>query len=452
MPYNFSLMPFASLHMTNTFQNHISQNLAFLNKSKLLIAISGGLDSVALTHLCKEAKLDISLAHCNFNLRGDESDADEEFVLQLAEDWDLEVFIESFDTEIYAKEHKLSTQMAARELRYDWFASLAQQLGFDYILTAHHADDTLETMLINLTRGTGLDGLTGIPEVNFNIVRPLLPFSREAIETYAKAHKLKWREDSSNATNKYVRNQLRHEVIPVLKTINPQLLQNIATTIINLQSSQQIIEDAIVRIQKKAVTIDNDVIKLNIKKLQKLSNPKVYLYELLKDFNFTNWDDVTNLLTAQSGKQVFSETHRLLKDRTHLLLTEQSFQEEAESILISEKDTSVETPFGTLFFDEADAVFEKKSNRIFVDKALLKYPLTLRKWQEGDFFYPLGMKGKKKLSKYFKDEKLSLVDKENVWVLCSGEAIVWVVGLRADERFKVSGQTKQILNIRHEPA
>ena len=272
--------------MIHTFKTHIEKSLSFLHKSKLLIAISGGLDSVVLTHLCHEAKLNFSLAHCNFNLRGDESDADEEFVLQLAEDLDLEVFIESFDTEIYAKGHKLSTQMAARELRYDWFSSLAQQLGFDYILTAHHADDTFETLLINLTRGTGLDGLTGIPEVNFNIVRPLLPFSREQIETYAKEDRLKWQEDSSNASNKYLRNQLRHEVIPVLKSMNPQVLQNVSTTIENLQNSQQIIEDAIVRIQKKVVTINGDVIKLNIKKLQKLSNPKVYLYELLKKAYF----------------------------------------------------------------------------------------------------------------------------------------------------------------------
>ncbi len=433
--------------MTQDFQKHLNQNLSFLTHSKLLIAISGGLDSVVLTHLCHKNKLNFSLAHCNFNLRGDESNADEEFVLQLAEDLDLEVFIESFETEVYAKEHKLSTQMAARELRYDWFSTLAQQLGFDYILTAHHADDTLETLLINLTRGTGLDGLTGIPEVNFNIVRPLLPFSREQIESYAKENKYHWREDSSNASNKYLRNQLRHEVIPVFKSMNPQVLQNVSMTIENLQNSQQIIEDAMVRIQKKVVTIDGDVIKLNIKKLQKLSNPKVYLYELLKDFNFTNWDDVAYLLTAQSGKQVFSETHRLLKDRTHLLLTEISETEVVESILISENDSNMATPFGTLHFDEADAVFGKKSNSIFVDKALLNYPLTLRKWQEGDLFYPLGMKGKKKLSKFFKDEKLSLIDKENVWVLCSNDAIVWVVGMRADERFKITKSTQEILKI-----
>ena len=254
--------------MLNNFQNHINQNLSFLNKSRLLIAISGGLDSVVLTHLCHQLKLNIALAHCNFNLRGNESDGDEEFVLQLAEDLDLEVFIESFETEDYAKTYKLSTQMAARELRYNWFEELAEQLNFDFILTAHHADDNLETFLINLSRGTGLDGLMGIPEVNNKIVRPLLTFSREDIETYAKTNKLTWREDSSNASNKYLRNKLRHDVIPVLKEINPFLLQNFESTQNHLQDSKQIIEDTIVRIQKKAVYVDNDnVIRLSIKKL-----------------------------------------------------------------------------------------------------------------------------------------------------------------------------------------
>lgn len=434
--------------MLNNFQNHINQNLSFLNKSRLLIAISGGLDSVVLTHLCHQLKLNIALAHCNFNLRGNESDGDEEFVLQLAEDLDLEVFIESFETEDYAKTYKLSTQMAARELRYNWFEELAEQLNFDFILTAHHADDNLETFLINLSRGTGLDGLMGIPEVNNKIVRPLLTFSREDIETYAKDNKLKWREDSSNASNKYLRNKLRHDVIPVLKEINPFLLQNFESTQNHLQDSKQIIEDAIVRIQKKAVYVDNDnVIRLSIKKLKKLSNPKAYLFELLKDFNFTEWDDVTNLLDAQSGKQVFSSTHRLLKDRDYLMLIENNSEETLESISISEDKKQLKTPFGTLFFDEADAIFDAQANVIYVDKAKLKHPLILRKWEEGDFFYPSGMTGKKKLSKYFKDEKMSLIEKESTWLLCSEKDIVWVIGRRVDNRFLATENTKQILKI-----
>jgi tRNA(Ile)-lysidine synthase len=432
--------------MFKSFQEHINQSLPFLSKGKLLIAISGGLDSVVLTHLCHQLKLPISLAHCNFNLRGTESDADEDFVLQLAEDLDIEVFVESFDTEAYAKTHKLSTQMAARELRYHWFEELSSQLKYDYILTAHHADDNLETFLINLSRGTGLEGLIGIPEINGNIVRPLLKFSRDDIETYAKEQHIKWREDSSNASTKYLRNKLRHEVIPALKEINPQLLQNFNKTLSFLKDSNDIIEDSIARVQKNVVSVEGDLVKLDIKKLLELSNTKAYLYQLLKDFNFTEWNDVSDLLKAQSGKQVFSSTHRLVKDRDYLLLTELFF-EGFEEVAISEKAKEVETPIGILSFDDVNAMVGKDDHVIFVDKDKLKFPLTLRKWQEGDYFYPLGMKGKKKLSKFFKDEKLSLIEKESTWLLCSEDTIVWIIGKRADERFKVTEKTTLILKI-----
>lgn len=433
--------------MTKNFQKHITQNLTFLTEGKLLIAISGGLDSVVLTHLCHQLKLNFALAHCNFNLRADESDADEDFVLLLAEDLELEVFIESFDTDAYAKQHKLSTQLAARALRYNWFYELAEQLHFDYILTAHHADDNLETFLINLSRGTGLDGLTGIPEVNDIVVRPLLPFSRETITTYAKENHLQWRDDSSNASNKYLRNKLRHEVIPILKDINAQLLQNFQQTQNHLNDTKTIVEDAIISLQKKMVSVEGNLIKLDVKKLKKLSNPKAYLFELLKDFNFTEWNDVTDLLDAQSGKQVLSSTHRLIKDRDYLLLTEITADENYDEICISEGEKEVKTPFGVLFFDEADTVLNKKAEVVYLDKSKLKFPLKARQWQEGDYFYPSGMKGKKKLSKYFKDEKLSLIDKENIWLLCSNNDIVWIVGKRADERFMVTEKTKQILKI-----
>lgn len=432
--------------MQKNLQDYISSNLPFLKESRLLIAISGGLDSVVLTHLCARLNLNIALAHCNFNLRGEESDADEDFVMQLAEDLNLEVFIESFETEVYAKTHKLSTQMAARTLRYDWFKDLAQSLKFDYILTAHHADDNLETFLINLSRGTGLDGLIGIPEVNNNIVRPLLSFSRATIEAYANVNHLKWREDSSNASNKYMRNKLRHEVIPILKEINPQVLQNFEATQNHLQDSKCIIEDTVAKLQKKIVTVEGDLIKLNINKLKKLSNPKAYVYQLLKDFNFTEWNDVVALLDAQSGKQLFSSTHRLIKDRAFLLLSEIHANEDS-NIIIEKNTNSLEAQIGVLCFDEVNHVSEPSKTVIFVDKDKLKYPLVLRQWQEGDYFYPLGMKGKKKLSKYFKDEKLSILEKEKVWLLCSAQDIIWIIGKRADERFKITDHTKQIIKI-----
>ncbi|WP_104733942.1 tRNA lysidine(34) synthetase TilS [Hanstruepera ponticola] len=434
--------------MLKQFQDHINKNLPFLKKSKLLIAISGGLDSVVLTQLCHQLKLQISLAHCNFNLRGKESDADEDFVLNLAEDLNLEVFVESFDTENYANENKLSIQMAARELRYQWFLELATQLHFDYVLTAHHADDNLETFLINLTRGTGLEGLTGIPETNDHIVRPLLPFSREMILEYAESNNLVWREDSSNASTKYFRNKLRHDVIPILKELNPQLLQSFDKTQNHLQDSQNIIADAITRIQKKVVAIEGDNILVDIKKILKLSSPKAYLYELLKDFGFTEWDDVYKLLSSQSGKVVLSKTHRLIKNRNYLIITSLYNESDHENIKVTEHDYEIVLPIGNMIFKTVTNFSTIDRSSIYVDKDLLKYPLTVRKWEKGDYFYPFGMTGKKKLSKFFKDEKWSLPEKEQALLLVSDDdKIIWILNSRMDNRFKVTDKTTTILKL-----
>ena len=433
--------------MLNHLKTHIEKRLGFLNQSKLLIAISGGIDSVVLTHLCHKLGLNISLAHCNFNLRGKESDADEGFVLELAENLELEVFVQRFDTELYAKDNKRSIQMAARELRYSWFSELAEQLKFDFILTAHHADDNLETFLINFTRGTGLEGLTGIPEVNDKFIRPLLPFSSESILNYAQAHQIKWRDDSSNKSVKYLRNKLRHEVVPILKEINPGLLQSFQTTLNNLNESSEIVEESIDVFLKKAIeSIGDKEVRFKISEFKKLNNPKPYLFESLKEFGFNEWNDVVGLLDAETGKQVFSPTHRLIKNREYLLLSEINL-EESISISISDNVSQVETPFGILFFDEADAIFGERTNIIFADKDALNFPLTIRQYKAGDVFHPLGMTGKKKVSKYFKDEKLSLLDKENTWLLCSGDDIVWVINRRADNRFRVTENTKRILKI-----
>ena len=411
------------------------------------MAVSGGVDSVVLVHLCHNLGLNMALAHCNFNLRGNESDVDEDFVLQLAENLDLEVFVESFDTEAYAKENKRSIQMAARELRYTWFEELAEQLHFHYILTAHHADDNLETFLINFTRGTGLEGLTGIPSINGKFVRPLLPFSREMIEAYAKTNHIKWRDDSSNASTKYLRNKLRHEVIPILKDINPSLLDSFQNTLHNLQGISDIVEDKMSDMIKEGVIKLTDFgFQLDIEKIKKHNNVKAYLYQFLQDYGFKEWDDVVNLLDSQSGKQVLSHEWRLVKHRGHLLLSGLNSETNGE-IFISEEDNNIVTSLGTLVFEEVDQFFEADSQIIFVDKASLVFPLTLRKWQEGDVFCPLGMTGKKKVSKYFKDEKLSLIEKENSLLLCSENNIVWIVGRRADDRFKVTESTKSILKI-----
>ncbi len=431
----------------NDFAKHIEGHFPFLKEGRLLIAISGGIDSCVLAHLCHKMGLNIALAHCNFNLRGEESDADEDFILQLAEALDVEVFVQRFDTETYANNNKRSIQMAARELRYNWFTELAQQLQFDFILTAHHADDDLETFLINFSRGTGLEGLTGIPKENGKFMRPLLKFSSEDIKAYAENNKVKWREDSSNTSVKYLRNKLRHEVIPILKEINPSLLQSFQTTLENLKGSSAIIKASVdTFLDSASETISENEVRFKISAFKKYDNPKPYLYETLKHFGFTEWNDVLNLLDAETGKHLLSRTHRLIKNRDYVLLSPITKMAD-ETIVIDEYIKQIETPLGVLFFDEADAMFNNEPKTIYIDKDILEFPLVLRKKMEGDVFYPLGMTGKKKLSKYFKDEKLSLLDKENTWLLCSGDAIVWVVGKRADARFKVTKATKNILKI-----
>lgn len=434
--------------MLQKLTNHINKNLPFLKDKKLLIAISGGVDSVVLTHLLSALNFDISLAHCNFNLRGKESDLDEEFVVQLGKKLNLNVFKIHFNTEEFAKENKQSTQIAARELRYNWFQKLIEQNSFDYVLTAHHADDNLETFLINLTRGSGLDGFTGIPEINGNIVRPLLKFSRETILSFVKENNINWREDKSNASTKYIRNKIRHNVLPVLKEINPSLLETFAKTTEHLKESQQIIEDRIEKVASEVIITDQNNIKIDIEKINQLSNPKAYLYQLLKEYNFTEWNDVYQLISAQSGKQVLSKTHTLLKDRDFLLLSKKDFSSALEMTFQIQKNTSEITEPIHLKLEDAQEKSTENKQTIYVDKQHLVFPLKLRKWQNGDFFYPSGMTGKKKLSKYFKDEKFSLLEKQNTWLLCNkNEDIIWVLNYRQDNRFLTKEASNDILKI-----
>jgi tRNA(Ile)-lysidine synthase len=428
--------------MLQKLKEHIDSNFPFLKDKKLLIAISGGVDSVVLTQLLSDLNFDISLAHCNFQLREKESDLDEEFVKLLSQKTSNQIFTIKFDTKEFASKNKLSTQIAARELRYKWFQEIIKEHHFDYLLTAHHADDNLETFLINLTRGSGLDGFTGIPKINGNIVRPLLIFSREEIVAYAKSNTIDWREDASNASTKYIRNKIRHQVLPVLKEINPTILETFAKTIENLLESKQIIDDKIADISSEVIENKADVITINIDKIQELSKPKAYLYQLLKEYNFTEWNDVYSLLSAQSGKQVFSKTHRLLKDRAFLLLSKNTASSSTEKFLITENQTEITNPI-YLTFEEVEQKSTENKQIIYVDKKLLKYPLSIRKWQIGDFIYPLGMSGKKKLSKYFKDEKFSLIQKENAWLLCNAEnEIIWIINHRQDRRFQQENSIK----------
>ncbi|CAM3379775.1 tRNA lysidine(34) synthetase TilS [Aequorivita lipolytica] len=426
------------------FEKNIKINFPFLIGEKLLIACSGGLDSVVLTHLMKQLECEIALAHCNFSLRGKESDGDEMFVIGLAKSLEIPVFAETFDTKKFAEEHKISTQMAARDLRYNWFAEILKDFKYDYLLTAHHLDDDLETFFINLTRGTGLNGLTGIPKENNKIIRPLLKFSRQEILQYAETNNFKWREDSSNQKTDYLRNKLRLEVLPKFKETNESILKNFQKTQQNLQASQNLIDDYMGLVFKLVISGGSNSYKINIQKLKELPNTDALLYELLHGFGFTEWDDVSNLLDAQTGKMVFSKTHQLLKNRDELILTEISDENISEEFLVPK--TGITSPIN-LKIETSKYIGETEKNLIYIASEKLKFPLKLRKWRSGDSFQPFGMKGKKKLSKFFKDEKIPLTEKEKIWLLLIDDQVVWVIGHRMDDRFKVTENTSEILKI-----
>ena len=431
--------------MLAAFQKHLTAQFPFLSGKRLLVACSGGLDSMTLCSLLLRSGFDVALAHGNFGLRGEESDGDQWFVETFCSERNLRFFTTKFNTMAYADDAKVSVQMAARELRYAWFAELLQRHDFDFVLTAHHADDNLETFLINLSRGTGIDGLVGIPAAHDKIMKPLLVFSRDEIESYAKEQQIQWREDSSNASDAYLRNQIRHEVVPALKKVNPGFLTSLTDTQSHLRQAQSLVTDAANLVYKQVAIEQDDKILFKIFELKRLPNYRAYLYQWLKDFGFTAWDDVYDLVDAQSGKQVFSSEFVLLKDRETLELTRREAPE-TEVFLIGQSTELLEIPLKMSFCRVKD-ISTNGHRRIFVDEEKLQWPLTLRKWQPGDRFQPFGMDGTKKVGKFFKDEKFSLTQKAQAWLLCSGDDIVWIVGHRQDNRFKVTQTTTHILEI-----
>ncbi|UGS22654.1 tRNA lysidine(34) synthetase TilS [Flavobacterium channae] len=432
--------------MLEKFTKHIQSNFPFLTKEKFYIAVSGGIDSMVLVDLCLKLKLDFEILHCNFKLRDDESDGDMEFVESYSNKNFVKYKTICFDTKDVAQTEKESIQITARNLRYRWFYEQLQENNVSFLATAHHLDDSLETFLINLSRGTGIEGLTGIPERNDKIIRPLLPFSRIEIEEYAKENSIQWREDSSNASNKYVRNKLRHDVIPILKELNPSFLNSFKNTLNHLQEVETLIQDASQMVYKDVAQEKGTTISFDIPLLLQYKNYTAYLFQWLNQYGFTAWNDIYELVYAQSGKQVFSETHILLKDRDQLLLSSKKHTLNDNFYLIESFERKVNIPL-KLAFSRVVNIFETNSNCIFVDEDKIKFPLVVRKWHEGDYFYPSGMSGKKKLSKYFKDEKYSLLDKENQWLLCSENQIVWVIGKRADNRHIATNTTQQIIKI-----
>ena len=391
--------------MEKLFLNNIEKNFSSLLNNKFIVAVSGGVDSTVLLHLCRNLKLNFVVAHCNFKLRGKESDDDELFVKNLAAKYKISFYSNSFNTKELSNISNKSVQMIARDLRYSWFNKLSKELGIYYIITAHHIDDSIETFLINLSRGAGINGFLGIPEVNNKINRPLLAFTKDQLKSYALENKILFREDSSNKKKDYLRNQIRLEVIPKLKKINPYLLESFPKTIKKLEQSKSIIADRIAKVLSEVSFKKGEELFFEIESIKNLSNIEAYVYEIFKQYNFTQWDDIVDLLDSQTGKEVVSKTHRLLKNREYLILTKKVGLQEISTLINSSKE-EIKISAGTIIFSKADKIDKKNPYSIFLDSKKLKFPLKVRNVVSGDYFYPFGMDGKKKVSKYLKDQKV----------------------------------------------
>lgn len=456
------------MSLLKEFIKNIQQQNLFQKNDFLLLAVSGGADSVALCELCFQAGFHFEIAHCNFLLRGEESERDEKFVRQLAEKYWTKVFVKKFETKKYAKENRISIQVAARKLRYEWFEELIKnnrrqpnagdrycisdmQRHPSYILTAHHANDTIETLLMNFFKGTGIKGLQGILPIQGNIIRPLLFARKEEILAFANENNLEFVDDSSNVTNKYTRNYFRNQLIPSIQTVFPNVEENLIHNIERFKEVEVLYDQAIQFHKKKLLEKKGNEIHIPVLKLLKVQPLKTIIFEIIKDFGFTSHQtgEVINLLKSESGKFISSSTHKIIKSRDWLIIAPQNTLK-ASNILIDQDDLKIAFELGKLvikFMDSKPAKIPSSNFVATIDAKEIKFPLLLRKWKQGDYFYPLGMQKKKKLNKFFIDQKKSLSDKEKIWVIESNKRIVWIVGERIDDRFKINQSTGKILFI-----
>jgi tRNA(Ile)-lysidine synthase len=440
------------MNLLQSFQENIANEHLFSPNDRLLLAVSGGLDSAVLCELLHRAGFEFMIAHCNYRLRGAESDRDEAFVRRLGQHYGREVLVNRCDTEKYAAERRLSIQMAARELRYDWFRQIIGGWGGGgLILTAHHLDDNIETMVMNFFRGTGLSGLRGMLPRQENIVRPLLFAGRSQLLHFAEEARLTWVEDSSNESDKYTRNFFRHQVLPMVERAYPATLENLADNLNRFREIEAVYRNAVEQQKKKLLERKGDEFHIPVLKLKKAGPLLTLVHELFSPFGFTpgQTGGIAALLESPSGKFICSASHRLLKDRRWLILSPLGSTGQ-EMVVIEQDRTLVEYPAGTLRLEWLPALTGHLSSEpaiAWLDSKDIVFPLLLRKWRPGDYFYPLGMRKKKKLARFFIDQKLSLADKEKIWVLEMNRKIIWVVGRRIDDRYKITDATRQVLRI-----
>ncbi|OAQ37966.1 tRNA(Ile)-lysidine synthetase [Pedobacter psychrophilus] len=431
-------------------QDFIKSNALFNPTDKILLAVSGGKDSVAMAHLFFSLDFKFAIAHCNFNLRGEESKRDEDFVKNLSEQFNAPFHLTSFETQKFAEENKISTQMAARDLRYAYFDEIRTQFHYQKIAIAQHQNDAIETVLQNLIRGTGIAGLHGIKALRENIIRPMLCFNSDDIVNIVKENNLAFVEDSSNASNKYIRNKIRLDIIPEMKKINPSLEQTFTRNLYHFNELEEFLNLEVEKLRSIILVKTDAGFLIKIADIQNLKPQNLLLFEILKPFNFKESvvKDIIDTLNGISGKQFFSNTHSIIIDRENILIHVIE-ENRIEEITISEDENQLYFAgfnFKKTLLKTFPSSFKVDTNNIYVDSDLLIYPLTLRFWKQGDSFKPFGMNGVKKLSDFFINQKINIQQKNNIPILINGDGkIIWVCGLRSDDRFKIKPKTKKII-------
>jgi tRNA(Ile)-lysidine synthase len=432
------------------------QKLGIAKKDRLLLAVSGGLDSVVMTSLLEMSGFEFAIAHVNFQLRGVESERDEAFVRQLADKYQRPFFVKKFDSMAYAKSEKTSIQVAARNLRYEWFKTFIGN-GVDqykFLLTGHHSDDNIETMLMHFFRGTGISGLTGMPEKKGHLVRPLLNISRKQLKEFALEQNLEWVEDSSNASDDYTRNFFRNELIPSISSVFPDVQLNLKNNLRRFSEANILYGEAVSLHKKRLLKQTGLEIHIPILLLKKAVPLKTILFEIIKEYHFSplQTGEIIRLMDSANGKYISSSSHRIIKNRGWLILAPANDESATHIVIDSERE--IDYPEGRIHINsktlEGSEHFVAPPGTECLDAKKIKFPLLLRKWKAGDYFYPLGMKKKKKLARYFIDQKLSKTAKEKVWVLLMDSQIICVVGQRIDNRFRIDASTNKILVLRSE--
>jgi tRNA(Ile)-lysidine synthase len=436
--------------MLERFLNNIITKKLFEPNQKVLLAVSGGIDSMVMLYLFEKSGFDYGIIHCNFQLRGDESDQDEEFVKKQVLIHGVPSFFKRFDTQEYAKINGISIEMAARDLRYEFFEKIRSEHHFDFIATAHHSDDLIETFFLNLSRKTGIKGLTGIKDKSGKIIRPLLFAGRDEIEKFVSENYIEFRVDSTNNEVFYQRNFLRHRILPLFSELNPSFKKNILASIENLKDAEMVYSRFFETEKQKVIENATDSQIINIEKLRKSEHPKILLLEILTEFNFNPAvvEEVFQSLEGEPGRQFYSKTHRLVKDREKLFISEIA-EKENRIFYIETSDIELFQPFEIRIekFPGKDFKIRKEKKTACLDFEKLEFPLLIRKWQQGDYFQPFGMTGFKKVSDFLIDEKIPVHEKENTWVLCSGNKIAWIMGHRIDNRFKITTKTKNVVKL-----